>query len=245
MGWPLTAYWRIGWADEGARSTYQWQDKRKDSRFPLGDRPNPSKDPDDLGGSAEIFRILIVIQLIESMPDQNQEQSHDGLAPLRMAIVADINRHVASLRQSGVDFYGYAVLPPDYYMAFDPTTLAVAFNCESDVDTANRGSLYYRYSVDEWKNYVHDGFDAVNRELKALLTSTPSADDDSIDDTFVNSVYQAVLDAMLTLRNINTFDDVPYLVVWLSDSGDSILNRSARLLNAPNVYSEFTAEFGD
>ena len=187
----------------------------------------------------------VVIRLTESMRDQKQELSLDGFAPLRMAIIADIKRHVASLRQSGVEFYGYAVLPPDYYTAFDPTTLAVPFNCESDVDAANRGLPYYRYSVDEWKNYVHDGFDAVNRQLKPLLTSTRSASDDSIDDAFVNSVYQAVLDAMLTLRNENTFDGVPYLVVWLSDSGDSILNRSAKLLNAPNIYSDFAAEFGD
>jgi len=179
------------------------------------------------------------------MPDQNQEQSLDGFALLRLAIVADVNRHVASLRQSGVDFYGYAVLPPDYYTAFDPTTLVVAFNGESDVETANRRSPYYRYCVDEWNHYVHHGFAAVNRELKALLSSTGSTDDDSIDDTFVNSVYQAVLDAMLTLRNTNTFDEVPYLVVWLSDSGDRILNRSAKRLNAPDIYSEFAAEFGD
>lgn len=188
---------------------------------------------------------LEVIRRIESMPDQTQEQSLDRFTLLRMAIAADISRHVASLRQSGVDFYGYAALPPDYYTAFDPTTFAVAFNCESDMDPANRGSSYSRYSVDEWKNYVHDGFDAVNRELKALLPSTRSASDDSIDDTFVNSVYQAVLGAMLTLRNTNTFDRIPYLVVWLSDSGDSILNRSAQLLNAPNIYSEFAGEFGE
>jgi len=59
------------------------------------------------------------------------------------------------------------------------------------------------------------------------------------------NTYQAVLDAMLTLRNTNTFDGVPYLVVWLSDSGDRILNRSAKRLNAPDIYSEFAAEFGD
>lgn len=177
------------------------------------------------------------------MPDQIQEQL-DGFARLRKAMVADIKRHVASLRQSGVEFYGYAVLPPDYYTAFDPTTLTVAYNCESDIDAKNRGSPYYRYSVDEWQNYVHEGFDSVNRELKALLAATGSASD-SIDDAFVNSVYQAVLDAMLTLRNENTFDGVSFLVVWLSDSGDSILNRSAKLLNSPDIHSEFASEFGE
>ncbi len=59
------------------------------------------------------------------------------------------------------------------------------------------------------------------------------------------NTYQAVLDAMLTLRNTNTFDGVPYLAVWLSDSGDRILNRSAKQLNDPDIDSEFAAEFGD
>jgi hypothetical protein len=179
------------------------------------------------------------------MPHHEQDQSLDGFSLLRASIVGDIKRNVASLRQSGIKFYGYAVLPPDYTTAFDQTTLAVAFNCESDLDSANHESPYYRYSVDEWKNYVHEGFDAVNRELKALLKSTRSASDGSIDSAFVDTVYQAVLDAMLTLRTENTFAGVPYLVVWLSDSGDGILNRSAKLLNAPEVYSELAAEFGE
>jgi hypothetical protein len=179
------------------------------------------------------------------MPNQQHEQPLDGFSQLRMAIVADIKRHVASLHQNGIEFYGYAVLPPDYYTAFDPTTIAVAFNCESDIDDSNRGQSYYRYSVDEWQNYVHDGFDAVNRELKVLLTANKSSEDDSIDDTFVNSVYQAALDAMQALRKDDTFDGVPYLVIWLSDSGDSILNRSAKLLNSTEVYAEFASEFGE
>jgi hypothetical protein len=105
------------------------------------------------------------------MYDQNQEISLDDFARLRTAAVADIKHHVDSLRQSGVEFYGYAVLPPDYYRAFDPATLAVAFNRESDIDASNRGAPYYRYCVDEWQNFVHDGFDDVNRELKALLAA--------------------------------------------------------------------------
>lgn len=179
------------------------------------------------------------------MPNQQYVQPLDDFPQLRMAIIDDIKRHVASLHQSGVDFYGYAVLPPDYYTAFDPTTIAVAFNCESDIDDSNRGQSYYRYSVDEWQNYVHDGFDAVNRELKALLTSSKSSDDDSIDDVFVEAVYQAVLDAMQALRNDGTFDSVPYLAIWMSDSGNSILNRSVKLLNSNEVYAEFASEFGE
>jgi hypothetical protein len=176
--------------------------------------------------------------------------SQDVFACLRTAIVSDIKRHVDSLHQSGIEFYGYAVLPPDYYTAADPTTLAIAFNSESDIDAYNDGEPYYRYSVDEWQNYVHDGFESSNAELKTLLLETAAsseaqrdASDNPIDDAFVDSVYQAVLDAMLSLRDDRTFADVPYLVIWLSDSGDDIMNRSAKLLNAQDVYAEFASEF--
>ncbi len=175
------------------------------------------------------------------MSDQGHNLPLDAFARLRAATIDDIRRHVASLRQSGIEFYGYAVLPPDYYTAFDPTTLAVAFNCESDISPNNHDEPYYRYSVDEWRNYVHEGFDNVNRELKVLLPATSP----SIDDAFVNSVYQTILDAMLALRHESAFDGVPYLVVWLSDSSDNILNRSVNLLNSEGIYSEFASEFGE
>jgi hypothetical protein len=174
----------------------------------------------------------------------NQHKMPEAFADLHAAIVADIKRHVTELRQSGVEFYGYAALPPDYGTAFDPTTMAVAFNRESDIDASNRGQPYYRYSVDEWQNYVHDGFESVNGELKSLLADSRESVDDSIDDGFVESIYQTVLDAMLALRADGTFNNVPYLIVWLTDSGDDILNRSAKLLNSSETYSDFATEFG-
>jgi len=179
------------------------------------------------------------------MPENYDKPPAVDFAKLRSAIDADIKRHVATLRETGIELYGYAALPPDYYTQVDPTTISVAFNLESDIDDCNRGDPYYRFSVDEWQNYVHDGFDAVNIELKALLTANQTSDDESIDEKFVGSVYQTVLDAMLALRNDGTFDGVMYLVVWLSDSADGILLRSAKLLNSAAVYSEFASEFDD
>lgn len=179
------------------------------------------------------------------MTTQHDNPTPDAFADLRAAIVSDIKRHVTELRQSGVNFYGYAVLPPDYYTAFDPTAIAVAFNCESDIDASNRGQPYYRYSVDEWQNYVHDGFDTVNDKLKSLLAANRGSQDDPINDDFVESIYQSVLDAMLTLRNDGVFNDVPYLIIWLSDSGEDILNRSAKLLNSSEIYSDYATEFGE
>ncbi len=184
-------------------------------------------------------------RLSMQMSGQLVPPSFDVFAQLRAAMVADITRHVGSLRQSGIAFYGYAVLPPDYYTQFDPTTIAVAFNREPDVEPINRDQAYYRYSVDEWNNYVHDGFDAVNRELQMLLMASRPSLDDPIDNVFVESVYQAILDAMLTLRGEGVFDDHTFLVVWLSDSDNGIMNRSARMLNPRHVFAEFASEFGE
>lgn len=179
------------------------------------------------------------------LPNQYETQVLDSFADLHSAIVSDIKRHVAGLRDAEIEFYGYAVLPPDYYTAFDPTTIGVAFNCESDIAANNHGQPYFRYSVDEWQNYVHDGFETVNAKLKSLLAANRKSMDDPMDDEFVQSIYQTVLDAMHALRNDGTFANVPYLIVWLSDSADDILNRSAKLLNSSETYSEFATEFGN
>ncbi len=173
----------------------------------------------------------------------------DGFGRLCAAVASDIKRHIATLRESGVDFYGYAAFPPDYYTAYDPTSLVVAFNCESDIDAENKNApySYYRYSVDEWQNYVHDGFDATNAELKALLSEfkrlTETQDSDDAPETFVASINQTILDALISLRKDGTFDGISYVVIWLSDSGDEIMNRSAKELNTADVYAAYATEF--
>lgn len=171
----------------------------------------------------------------------------DGLSRLRDSAASEIKRHVATLRKSGIDFYGYAAFPPSYYTAYDPTSVVVAYNCVSDIAPDNKNASYYRYSVDEWQNYVHEGFDATNAELKALLSEfkrlTESKDSDDALTTFVASINQTILDALISLRKDGTFDGVSYVVIWLSDSGDEIMNRSAKELNTADVYAAYSTEF--
>ena len=84
-------------------------------------------------------------------------------------IVTDIQRHVSSLKSDGNLFYGYAMLPGDYCTQPNPTSITVAFNRESDIAPENTNDVYYRYSVDEWQNYVYDGFDDTNSKLQSLF----------------------------------------------------------------------------
>lgn len=181
------------------------------------------------------------------MPNELVDSLQENFARLQAAVVTDVTRHLESLRDAGVDFYGYAVLPPDYFTAAEPATLVVAYNGESDIDEEKREEVYYRYSVDEWENYIHDGFETANAQLKTLLphfeASMKIDDDGDTKMAFVAAVNQTILDALISLRKDGTLDGVPYVVIWLSDSGDEIMDQSAKALNSAEVYAEYASEF--
>jgi Domain of unknown function (DUF4303) len=166
-------------------------------------------------------------------------------------IVADIRRHVSKLRSSGIHFYGYAALPGDYCTQPDPATLVVAFNRDSDIAPENANKVYYRYSVDEWRNYVHEGFEASNSKLSSLLEHFRAAHSrepdtyelDEYEIAFMAKTNRAILQAMLELKNNGTFGNDTYLIIWFSDSGYEIMNESAKALNTDDVYKQYASEF--
>ena len=166
-------------------------------------------------------------------------------------IVADIQRHVNTLLSSGDSFYGYAALPGDYCTQPNPASLVVAFNRESDIASENSAEPYYRYSVDEWQNYVHDGFDDTNSKLKSQLAQfkelhSPAVDSYELDEyeiAFVDKTNRAILDALLELKRKGTFGSDTYLIIWFSDSDYEIMNDSAKALNDAEVYEQYAAEF--
>jgi Domain of unknown function (DUF4303) len=166
-------------------------------------------------------------------------------------IVDDIQRHVSMLRSSGDRFYGYALLPGDYCTEPNPATLSVAFNRDSDVAPENANDNYYRYSVDEWTNYIYDGFEASNSKLKSLLERFKSAHSrdpnsyrlDEYEMAFVAKTNRAVLNTMLELKKNGTFDNTTYLIIWFSDSDYDIMNESAKALNEPAVYEQYASVF--
>jgi len=167
------------------------------------------------------------------------------------AIVADIQRHVSTLQSSGDSFYGYAALPGDYCTEPNSASLVVAFNRESDVAPEYSAMAYYRYSVDEWQNYVHDGFDDTNALLESHLAQfkelhTPIDDSFQLDEyeiAFVAKTNRAILDSLLQLKRIGTFGNDTFLIIWFSDSDDEIMNDSAKALNSAEVYEKYAAEF--
>ena len=166
-------------------------------------------------------------------------------------IMADIRQHVETLRANGDSFYGYAVLPGDYCTQPDHASIVVAFNRESDLNSENAQDIYYRYSVDEWQNYIHDGFDATNSllrtlfgEFKQLHVGDPgSLQLDDYELAYIDKINNAILDALKTLRSNGTFEIETYIIIWFSDADYDIINDSARILNTPEIFEAFSSEF--
>jgi hypothetical protein len=183
--------------------------------------------------------------------DQLQAWLDSDATELVAAIVADIQRHVRELRSSGDSFYGYAALPGDYRTQPNPAALAVAFNRESDLAAEHSEEPYYRYSVDEWRNYVHDGFDDTNSALESQLEEfkklhTRAEDSYRMDDyelAFVAKINRAILSALMALKQNGTFADETYLIIWFSDSDAEIMNESAKALNNAQIYEQYASEF--
>ena len=173
-------------------------------------------------------------------------------AALIAAIADGVRTHVETLRSRGVEFYGYALLPGEPY---DIHSLVAVTNADADikVPTSDEEYRYYRYSVDEWTRWEHDEFGAANAllvEANQKFRSIHSKIDDNIqmdeyEVAHANALLEAVVCGLEAAKAAGTFGGVvPFLVVWISDSGHEIMAQSVRRLNTPAVIKEYLAEFG-
>lgn len=178
------------------------------------------------------------------------------LAEPRSALVAavaeGIRDHAATLRSRGIEFYGYALLPGE---PCDIHSLVAATNTEADIKVSRSDGqyCYYRYSVDEWVHYDHDGFVAANALLveanEQFKSMHSKADDDCMMDEFevthANVLLDSIVQGIETAKASGVFGgSEPFLVVWISDSDAEVMVESARRLNSSAVAAEFMREFG-
>lgn len=102
---------------------------------------------------------------------------------------------------------------------------------------------YYRFSVDEWSEWEDWGlFDSVN----ALIRQYSKADN------YLSKVAPRLLalcsDALAESKKEGVFTAAArdlFLVVWVCDSSNSMIQESAARLNPPKAYRAFATEFVD
>jgi hypothetical protein len=178
------------------------------------------------------------------------------LAEPRLALVAavaeNVRAHVVTLRSRGIEFYGYALLPGEPY---DIHSLVAVSNTKADIKVPPTDDQYgyYRYCVDEWAHWDHDGFATANAllvEANERFKSMHSKDAgnysmDEFEVAHANALLDAVVRGLQVAKENGAFGSVePFLVVWLSDSGHAIMADSVRRLNTEAVASGFMREFG-
>ena len=172
-------------------------------------------------------------------------------AALTKAVTECVRDHFATLRKQGVKPYCYALLPGEPY---DIQSVVAAYNCESDIKVPLGDKLYryYRYSVDEWVHYVHDGFDRANQcivNANAEFAAMHVDDGDGVMDDFEIVHSRALLEAILkgfeAAKVGGVFEEPKiFLAIWVSDSDHEIMAKSVRRLNSDAVVKEYMAEFG-
>lgn len=167
------------------------------------------------------------------------------------AVAQGVHKHVGELRSRGIEFYGYALLPGEFYRLQQIVAVANT-DVEIKVSREDRQYCYYRYCVDEWAHWEYDGFAAANAllvEANGQFKSLHSkAEDDFRMDEFeiahANVLLYSVVKGIETAKMEGAFADrEPFLVVWISDSGHEIMVDSVKRLNPPALTAEFEEEF--
>ncbi len=194
--------------------------------------------------------LLACARILPELMKTDPKNSSISDNEVMLILSEDIRSHVEKIPPG---FYGYALLPWDMTTQPAPPTVAVGFNYEKDISTKNKGDDYYRYGVDEWATWEKSGFERTNQKLATLyeeFRATHKKDPElyrlsDAELTFRSRLYSIYLKALEHLRKEGVFEDDVYLVIWIPDSGQGIMDKSAKLLNIQEIYSRFFAQFSD
>jgi hypothetical protein len=101
---------------------------------------------------------------------------------------------------------------------------------------------YYKYSPDEWSEWDDfQIFDEVNQIIRELYLKAEFTFEE-----IKKYILSQLLLIMQELDENGTFgekNDERFLIIWVSDSDNSIVNISARKLNTLKVYENYASEF--
>ncbi len=152
--------------------------------------------------------------------------------------------------------YGYALLPGP---PGNIPGLVSAYVTESQIADKidDKYYTYYRYSVDEWKNYRNKSFERTNAEFKKINKSFKTnhvkiGNDFRLDESEILhacNLYNAILTAFKNTKNKvfgkNGIEHSLFMAIWVSDSSLPILHESVKVLNSKALYDEFNKLFNN
>ncbi len=164
-------------------------------------------------------------------------------AAFKSALRSATEQHYRLLRQtySAEELYGYSLYTDDGLCSIGPVA-----NTSSKITVATTDPMYnyYRYGPHEWSLWEDYGlFDVANEILNSIHA------DKSLDfSTRCDGMLQAAFAALTEAEFEGLFGPrtpTRFVTLWLSDSANPIMARSAKALNSQQVFDSFCTEYGD
>jgi hypothetical protein len=174
---------------------------------------------------------------------------------LKNELKSAIRQHYKELaaRYPGEKFYGYSL-----YTSDDVEHLCPVVNSISSLGKDK--NLETKYFPDEWNYWDNFGiFDTVQEIIESCHAAVDEEDEDSGYDYEVmdfelsenaiklrKSILQIAVESLYELKVEGVFGeetDKTYLVVWISDSDDEVMDYSVKKLNSDKMYQEFKKVF--
>ncbi len=166
----------------------------------------------------------------------NQQMMNELKLELKKAICQ--HRKILIERYPDENLYGYSLYTSDDLSAIGPVSNRMS---AIKVDANSPDYFYYKYCPDEWCDWDDYGlFDVVNRIIRSLYNEMEDEEDDFYH--FKQSVLKQALQALKELSHEGWFGaqtDDRFLIVYLSDSNDEIMEVAAEELNTAKVYTDY------
>jgi hypothetical protein len=162
---------------------------------------------------------------------------------LKRALLSATEAHYHRLHAQGnsQDLYGYSLYTDDSVMSIGPVA-----NSSEKIAVGVDDPLhnYYRYGPQEWSIWDDHGlFEEVNRIIASIHDREGLSFDARRD-----GILQAAFEALVVLEERHVFGprtDRRFVVLWIADSADPVMTRSARELNSDAVFLAYASEYAE
>ena len=136
-------------------------------------------------------------------------------------------------------YYGYSL-----YTDSDVSSFGSVATRASAIKVREDDEMYvcYCYGQHEWPDFEDFGlFDDANRILKEMYTKGGLSFEEYKKQSLENG-----LEVLKELENEGFFgarEDNRYVVLWISDSADPIMDRAVKELNSANIWKAYATEY--